>query len=1382
MQFYFKSIRNFILNAPFVLFFLILQTAGAQNSTYKFNHYTIEQGLSSNTVFSIIQDQDGYMWFGTINGFNKYDGYRIHQFKHIPSDTNSVSMNNAGNLFCDSDNYIWIGTWGNGVDRYDPRTGRFWHYFPDANNPTAIAGDKIQTIFEDSFGTIWFCSRDNGLSRLDRKNRNKGIFVNYFYHFDDPASISSMRVRQVTEDQNRDLWIATDNGLCRLKTSDREEGKFQRFQLSGYDKKVIYNVLYSKKSDILWLGTENGIFGLKNPEKIQNKILPDLVIHYTFLSDNFLGRNRSRALVVFEDSNKNIWIGTDSGGLIKLNPETGQYKRFTHQYYDPNSFSGNNVRTIFEDRSRNLWVGTYNHGINKLNLKPLKFHHFFHVPSDSNSLLNNNITAITKDHKNRLWIASYKGLSSAVKNGNNGYRFENNWLIKYLGKNQVNTIQVGLHGEIWFSTKLGLGRLNPETGKIKTYRLNKENKNQLFDKTINRIRLAPNGSLWLATFTGINYFDISRFKFSRFLYQKESNNNSSTNIIFDLLFDWKGRLWAGTGVGILVSKTAVLSSLNPDSIQFTSYKNNPSDPNSLVNNYINCLHWGMVNDKPVVWAGTVGGLSKISEDPSGKLHFKNYTVNDGLAHNMVCEILEDDHHNLWISTYNGISRFNPRTEQFTNYGLDDGLQSRYFSLRAGFKDQDGFMFFGGSNGFNRFHSDSIVNNPYKPKVVITDFKIQNKPIDLTGLDRIRLDYRQNFFSITFSALEYTAPQQNQFAYWLEGFNENWVYIGSQHEATFTNLSPGVYRFRVKACNNDGLWNETGTVLTIEIIPPFWKRTWFQIFSVLFGILAIVSLYKLRVRGIKKRNIALLNEIEERKRAQNALQKSEAANRRLATLVEQASESIVIINMEGYIEYVNTAFELCTGYSPDEAKGLSAKMLFDQTKNKLQYAELTSLLKKGETWSGNLYIRRKNGTSFIEEATIFPIKDENGLIVNICKIGRDVTRELELEQQIRQMQKMESIGTLAGGIAHDFNNLLTVINGYAEIALLSLKQDHPVHRKLAEIQKAGKRAEKLTQQLLAFSRKQIYKTEILSINRVIADMDNMLRRLIGEDIRIHKRLGNNLPNIKADKNQLEQIFVNLIVNARDAVRAVDNQNFDKIINIETGETYLDEGYSKKHPDAKPGHYVYFSVSDNGIGMDDEIKSRIFEPFFTTKEKFKGTGLGLSMVYGIVRQNNGSIHVYSEPNEGTIFKIYWPVTVEEKDDHKEAKIKNFNKNGGSETILFVEDEENVRQFASDALKSLGYNVLVASDGKEALELLRKTSGAIDLLITDLVMPNMNGKELAEKILQLIPEIKIIYVSGYTDKHITHNGLLDEDIHFIQKPYSISELAHKIRTILD
>jgi PAS domain S-box-containing protein len=509
-------------------------------------------------------------------------------------------------------------------------------------------------------------------------------------------------------------------------------------------------------------------------------------------------------------------------------------------------------------------------------------------------------------------------------------------------------------------------------------------------------------------------------------------------------------------------------------------------------------------------------------------------------------------------------------------------------------------------------------------------------------------------------------------------------------------------------------------------------------------------------------------------------KAEREKTRLATVVEQAGEAIVITDTKGTIQYVNPAFEQVTGYTAKEALGKNPSILKSGSQDDNLYKELWATITEGHKWQGVFANKRKDDSIFYEEAAVFPIRDETGDIVNYAAIKHDITQERELELQLKQMQKMEALGTLSGGVAHDFNNLLTIINGHAELALLHTPETVHAHSDLLAIMNAGKRAENLISQLLAFSRKQLHEPKVISINKIITDLETMLRRLIPEDINIETLFKSDLPFIKADRGQIEQVLINLAVNARDAIKEKNESDGQKQITIKTEFIDLDEIFVDNHPGSQTGPHVIISVSDSGIGIDENIKNRIFEPFFTTKEVDKGTGLGLATVYGIVKQNGGFIQVDSATNKGTTCKIYWPAT-EDLPDEEPTLMMSKEALFGKETILLVEDDEGVRDFTAETLKNFGYNIIEALNGRNAIELIEKEKSQIDLLITDIIMPEMNGQELAEHLKTTIPQQRVLFVSGYTFDQLGQDSTLKSGINFLQKPYSIYELLYKIRNIL-
>jgi PAS domain S-box-containing protein len=510
------------------------------------------------------------------------------------------------------------------------------------------------------------------------------------------------------------------------------------------------------------------------------------------------------------------------------------------------------------------------------------------------------------------------------------------------------------------------------------------------------------------------------------------------------------------------------------------------------------------------------------------------------------------------------------------------------------------------------------------------------------------------------------------------------------------------------------------------------------------------------------------DITERKRAEAKL--------RLQSLVlDQIEDRVTVTDLNGVITYVNDAEVRAFGYSRDELIGFTTdKYGDDPERGATQRQIIEETLEKG-AWRGEVINQTVAGEDVILDCRTSLVLDEQGNKIALAGISTDITDLKKMETQLNQAQKMESVGRLAGGVAHDFNNMLGVILGHTELALLHTDDKHKLYSDLKEIQKAAERSADITKQLLAFARKEIISPKQLDLNDTVESMLNMLRRLIGEDIDLIWQPTVHLWPIKMDPSQIDQILANLCVNARDAIAGVGK------LTIETGKKSFDEQYCNEHPGFIPGDFVLLAVSDNGCGMDKHTLDNLFEPFFTTKEVGKGTGLGLATVYGIVKQNNGLIKVYSEPGQGSTFNIYLPRFSADKDTDKAVPEKKAAA-GGTETILLVEDEPTILRMTRIMLERKGYTVLSAATPTEAVDNAKEHAGSIDLLMTDVVMPGMNGRDLAGQISALYPNIRLLFMSGYTADVIAHQGILDDGVAFIQKPFSMADMTEKVREVLD
>ncbi len=548
--------------------------------------------------------------------------------------------------------------------------------------------------------------------------------------------------------------------------------------------------------------------------------------------------------------------------------------------------------------------------------------------------------------------------------------------------------------------------------------------------------------------------------------------------------------------------------------------------------------------------------------------------------------------------------------------------------------------------------------------------------------------------------------------------------------------------------------------------------------------ALMAVHQTTPRDWTPDEVAIVQEIVERcwaaiehQTAERHLQLSEQSLRLRDRAIQEVSQGILITDpnqLDNPIVYASAGVERITGYRQDELLGRNSRIFQGKDTDQATIEKMREAIEARHGFTSEILNYRKDGTPFWSAMSINPVRDANGVLSHFVGVQNDITERKNLEQQLRQSQKMEAVGRLAGGVAHDFNNLLTVISSYGELLLTLPGADKTVHDAAKSISDAGERAAALTRQLLGFSRQTVLQPQVLDLNAVVAETGKMLLRLIGEDILFSTVLDPTLSHLKVDPTQLDQVLMNLAINARDAMPKGGK------LTIETANVMLSNEYAATHLDARAGPYVMLAITDTGCGMPADILARIFDPFFTTKETGKGTGLGLAMVFGIVQQSGGCINVYSEPNHGTTFKIYFPALTAELDSKSDDAIKADGR--GTETILVVEDDESVREVAVLSLELHGFKVLTAIDGNDAMRIVEKHPESIDLVLTDVVMPNLSGPELARRLRIQFPQIKVLFMSGYTDDAVVRHGLLEATVSFIQKPYTLQSLARKVREVLD
>jgi len=848
---------------------LLLWSHGfSQNRRLQFERISLREGLSQNTITSIMQDAEGYLWFATLDGLNKYDGYRFTVYEHVPADTNSLSANTVWALAQDKSGYIWIGTVVSGLNRFDPATETFRRFVHDPEDSTSLSGNRIRAIYEDRDGFLWVGTRDNGLNRYDPVS---GKFTRYRHDPSDPNSLSHNHVRTIISDEDGVIWIGTAGGG--LNRFDPKTETWMRFGIEPNNPRSLnHNRVESLCLDsqgVLWVGTYGG--GLNrllhlgtmpdDQEPMNGDVRPAEFIHYTHDDDDPTSISGDVIECIFEDHTGVLWVGTNSGGLNRFDRNTETFVAFKNEQDSPQSLSFNNVETLFEDASFNLWVGTWGGGLNKLDRKPAKFEHYISRPNDSNSLCNNYVRTIAEEKSGILWVGTSGGGLDRIDRKTQKfvhYRYDP-LNPNSLSSDDVRAIHIDSSGTLWVGTYGGgLNKIvvtPPHGGKAKPqlmfkhFRHRSREPNSLCDDHVWAVHEDRNGILWLGTSDGVSRFDPASESFVHYKHEPENPNSLSSNIVRAIHEDHDGDLWFGTYHG--------LNRFDPQSGKFTRYFHRDDDENSLSHNGVMAI-WE--TEPGVLWLGTLGGgLNKFDVK---KGTFEHFFENDGLPNSFVHAIVGTDDGQLWLSTNKGLSRFDDRLpdgQKFRNYDVHDGLQSNEFNVGGGVRGYSGELFFGGVNGFNCFRPDEIRENPYIPAVVITEFTIFNERALLKQAPghrrRVELSYADRFFSFEFASLDYTNPSKNRYAYMMEGFDTDWIYAGTRRYASYTNLDPGEYVFRVKGTNNDGVWNETGTSVQVIITPPFWETWWFRTLAA-SGLLGLLGLfYHLRVSSLMKEKVA-----------------------------------------------------------------------------------------------------------------------------------------------------------------------------------------------------------------------------------------------------------------------------------------------------------------------------------------------------------------------------------------------------------------------------------------------------------------------------------------------------------------------------------------------
>jgi PAS domain S-box-containing protein len=1152
----------------------------------RFTRLSTEDGLSQTMVWQIVQDDQGFMWFGSQYGLNRYDGYKFKVFKREPRVANSLSGVYIYSLFKDRSGTLWVGC-DDFLDKFDPVTETFTHYRIDT---TASQGETVPVthISQDHTGILWLGTR-KGLYRFDPST---GRIICYRHDPNNPFSLSSDEIRTTGEDREGTFWVGTHEGLDAF---DRDTGKVT---LHIPLENLASTSFYEDRFGVFWIFQITG-GGLAVFDRKTNT-----VTRYSFHKGHLSDAVLTGVMTAFEDRDGTLWFGTYGDGLVKFDRQGRRFIRYRNDLANPDSLGEDNVITLYQDREGDIWTGMFMTAPNRFSTRPPLFEKFKHQPGNPNSLRGTMVNGIYEDHERILWITTIDALTR-IDRKTGQYTF-----YRTAGPGvspRPIAIVEDRSGFLWLgSDSHGLTRFDPKTGALKTFRHSPNDRFSLSNNIVNRLLIDHTGTLWATTFDGLDRFDPATSHFT--VYKPDKQSGALIDI--EIKEDRQGALWVGT-------HSSGLQRFDRNTGQFTVYQHNASDPTSLSNNRVNSVHF---DHSGTIWVGTQDGLDKF--DPkTGR--FKTYNEQDGLSGDVVSCILEDEHGNLWMSTNNGLSQFDPSKQTFRNYSAADGLPGADLTgWGACFKSSSGEMFFGGFSGGIAFHPDKMVDSPYVPPVVLTDFRLFDRSVRVGADSPLRksigytsalsLSHDQNLFSLEFSALSYFNPATNRFRYKLDGLDDEWHEVGSnQRLLTYTTLPAATYTLRVQGATSRGAWSEPGLELTIEIQPPWWNTWWFRTVCVAVSLTLLGGFYQWRIRQLRREE------------------------KHLRDVVETIPAMAFSARSDGSTEFVNRPWLDYTGLSEKANLGSGWQLTVHPDDLDEHLNRWRASLATGTPFDNEERHRNANGGYRWFLVRAVALRDEHGNVLKWYGTLTDIEHRKRSEQERERLRQLEAdlahmnrvsmLGELAASLSHELKQPIAAAITNANTCLRWLKRDRPDLEEACEatirILKDGNRAGEIINRLRLFYKKGAPpERESVDVNELVREMLVLLRSEAHRySIHMCTDLAVELPKATADRVQIQQVLMNLMLNGIEAMKETAG---DLTIKSELG----DDGQ------------LLISVSDTGVGLPAGKSDRIFNTFFTTKPQ--GSGMGLAICRSIVESHSGRLWASANNGRGATFQFTLP----------------------------------------------------------------------------------------------------------------------------------------------
>ena len=1236
----------------FLSFFVFLPAVRSQAPALRFSHISSEQGLSNSTIETIFQDSRGFIWFGTRDGLNRFDGYQIVVYRYSARDSASISDNFIRCIYEDRDQTLWIGT-SNGLNRYDRLKNRFFRYKHQPTDSGSLSNNSVTGIYQDGHRNLWIGTYGGGLNLLQPAS---GQFVHFRHGA--AGSVSDDRVNCLYEDPADRLWVGTENGLNLFDRNTRRFTVQKLGNLSGKKPAEIIRVISSDELQRVWIGTEdNGLFLLDPVRKTIRHFL------HAEKDPASLGSNLVRTIL--SDRDHHLWIGTINGGLNLFDPVTAAFFHYQNEPDNPASLSQRTISALFEDNQHNLWVGTHRGGINLYIPSWHKFGLHRQIPG-SNSISYNDVKCFFEDNRGIIWIGTDGGGLNRFDPAGGSFRHYryDPFNAHSLSSNEVLDVMEDSEGSLWVSTwGGGLNLLDRNTGTCTRFTQDLQNPYSISSNYVQQVFEDDRKNLWVATYYGgLNLLDRKTKRFIRMESDEKHLTHFMGSNVVSICQDGHGNLWFGTDDGGL---NCYERSTGRFEHYFTDEEKMPD------------LRILFVDSRQRLWAGQAG-LFLFNDSLK---RFSLYTGKGGLGAEFIKGICEDRRGNFWISTSNGLTRFNPNTYALKKYNTADGLQGLEFEANAYLKTRKDQLFFGGVNGFNTFYPEDIELNRFIPPVYVTDFQILNKKVmaadkgspllyDISSTKEITLSYRQSTFSLGFAALNYVTAENNQYAYRMRGLDSSWNYVGNEHRAFYTNLAPGTYYFDIKAANNDGVWNEKGVTIRIKVTPPFWATWWFRILA----LLAIAS-------------------------------------------------AVFIL----------------------------------------------------------LYFKRRVEIQQIEE------------------------------KKLEEMHRMQL--QFFTNISHEFRTPLSLILGPLE--KLQREVSPALQHHIRTMHRNARRLTGLINELMDFRK---VEEGALKLKVMPGNLSLFLQEIAAgfndaaeeKQLRFSVHVTGEIAAAWFDRQVLEKIMINLISNSCKYTAPGGMVTVEAFTASQQGKPAFENELVIRNT-YQARQYICIRVADNGIGISRESIQHLFERYYKITESHLGSGIGLAFVKSLTMLHKGNIQVSSERRKGTEIIISLPVSKEDYTpeerwirnksetplyidsiDHQQAQpvaaygddSASHAKTGpskGLKKILLVDDNNELRNFLKDSLQP-HYHIFEAADGQNALAVVREIQP--DLIISDVMMPVMNGMEFCRKIKDNLETSHILFMMLTARQALASNieGVGSGADFYFSKPLSIELLLLTLRNIFE